>query len=61
MTPFEDYAESGFFQITIEEEGVLYPGSFLVGEVKNYDFTPYNTTVRVEAGQIVEMTRVFVP
>ena len=39
----------------------LYPGSFLVGEVKNYDFTPYNTTVRVEGGQIVEMTRVFVP
>ena len=42
-------------------EIVLYPGSFLVGEVTNYDFTPYNTTVRVEAGQIVEMNRVFAP
>ena len=42
-------------------EVVLYPGSFLVGEVENYNFTPYNTTVRVEGGQIVEMNRVFVP
>ena len=42
-------------------EVILYPGSFLVGEVTNYDFTPYNTTIRVEGGQIVEMTRVFVP
>ena len=42
-------------------EIVLYPGSFLVGEVVNYDFTPYNTTVRVEGGQIVEMNRVFLP
>ena len=40
---------------------VLYPGSFLVGEITNYDFTPYNTTVRVEDGQIVEMNRVFIP
>ena len=39
----------------------LYPGSFLVGEVTNYDFTPYNTTIRVEGGQIVEMTRTFAP
>ena len=42
-------------------EIILYPGSFLTGEVENYDFTPYNTTVRVEDGQIVEMTRIFVP
>ena len=42
-------------------EVVLYPGSFLVGEVTDYNFTPYNTTIRIEAGQIVEMTRVFVP
>ena len=42
-------------------EVVLYPGSFLVGEIENYNFTPYNTTVRVEGGQIVEMNRVFVP
>ena len=42
-------------------EIVLYPGSFLVGEVVNYNFTPYNTTVRVEGGQIVEMNRVYTP
>lgn len=42
-------------------EVVIYPGDFLVGAVADYDFTPYNTTIRVEAGQIVEMTRVFVP
>ena len=42
-------------------EVIFYPGSFLVGEVTNYDFTPYNTTVRVEAGQIVEMNRRFIP
>ena len=40
---------------------ILYPGSFLVGEVKDYNFTPYNTTIRVEEGQIVEMTRRYVP
>ena len=42
-------------------EVVLYPGSFLVGEVTNYDFTPYNTTIRVENGQIVEMIRSYIP
>lgn len=42
-------------------EVVYYPGSFLVGEVSNYDFTPYNTTIRVENGQIVEMNRVYIP
>lgn len=42
-------------------EVVLYPGSFLVGEVTDYNFTPYNTTIRVEAGQVVEMNRMFVP
>ena len=42
-------------------EIVLYPGSFLVGEVTDYNFTPYNTTIRVEGGQIVEMTRAFMP
>ena len=40
---------------------ILYPGSFLVGEVTNYNFVPHNTTVRVEEGQIVEMTRIFMP
>ena len=42
-------------------EIILYPGSFLVGEVTNYDFTPFNTTVRVENGQIMEMNRVYIP
>lgn len=42
-------------------EFILYPGSFLIGEVTNYDFTPYNTTIRVEEGQIVEMNRVYIP
>ena len=42
-------------------EIVLYPGSFLIGEVTNYNFTPYNTTIRVEDGQIVEMNRVYIP
>ena len=42
-------------------EVVFYPGSFLVGEVTDYCFTPHNTTIRVEAGQIVEMIRVYVP
>lgn len=42
-------------------EVVLYPGDFLNGTVSNYDFTPHNTTIRVEAGQIVEMNRVFLP
>ena len=40
---------------------VIYPGDFLNGAVKNYNFTPYNTTIRVEDGQIVEMNRVYVP
>ena len=42
-------------------EVILYPGSFLVGEVTNYDFTPFNTTIRVENGQIVELNRVYIP
>ena len=39
------------------EDVVLYPGSFLINEVTNYDFTPYNTTIRVENGQIIELNR----
>ena len=42
-------------------EVILYPGSFLTDEVTDYNFTPYNTTIRVEAGQIVEMDRMFTP
>ena len=40
---------------------VLYPGSFLVNEVTDYNFTPYNTTIRVEGGEIMELNRVFMP
>ena len=42
-------------------EVVLYPGDFLTGAVADYNFTPYNTTVRVEGGQIVELNRIFTP
>lgn len=42
-------------------EVIYYSGSFLIGEVANYDFTPYNTTVRVEGGQIMEMNRRYIP
>ena len=42
-------------------EVLYYPGSFLIGEVTNYDFTPYNTTIRIEEGQIIEMNRRYVP
>lgn len=42
-------------------EVILYPGDFLVGAVTNYDFTPYNTTIRIADGQIVEMTRSYTP
>ncbi len=42
-------------------EVIFYSGSFLIGEVTDYYFTPHNTTIRVEAGQIVEMNRRYVP
>ena len=42
-------------------EVVYYPGSFLIGEVTDYYFTPRNTTIRVEGGQIVEMFREYIP
>ena len=42
-------------------EVILYPGDFLAGAVTNYDFTPYNTTIRVENGQIVELNRRYTP
>ena len=35
--------------------------SFINGEVANFDFTPYNTTIRIEGGEIVEMIRHYVP
>ena len=42
-------------------EVVFYPGSFLVGEVTNYNFTPHNTTIRIAQGQIVELQRRYTP
>jgi hypothetical protein len=42
-------------------EVTIHSEDFLNGAVKNYDFTPYNTTVRVENGQIVEMNRIYTP
>lgn len=42
-------------------EVLYYPGDFLIGAVTDYHFTPYNTTIRVENGQIIEMYRVYTP
>lgn len=42
-------------------EVMIYPGDFLVGEVTDYNFTPYNTTIRIEDGQIVELNRAYTP
>ena len=42
-------------------EVFYYPGDFLIGAVTDYNFTPYNTTIRVENGQIMEMHRVYIP
>lgn len=42
-------------------EVTFYPGDFLNDEIKNYDFTPYNTTIRMEAGQVVELHRSYTP
>lgn len=52
-----------FYDSSNLEQGeiLFYPGSFLIGEVTNYDFTPYNTTIRVENSQIIEMHRVYIP
>ena len=40
---------------------VYYAGDFLNGTVTDYYFTPYNTTIRIENGEVVEMTRVYIP
>lgn len=40
---------------------IYYAGSFLVGEVTDYHFTPHNTTMRTENGQIVSMERIYTP
>lgn len=52
----------GFDRADLElGEVIIYPGDFLIGAVTNYDFTPYNTTIRIENGQIIEMNRRFIP
>lgn len=42
-------------------EQIYYAGSFLAGEVTDYHFTPHNTTIRTENGQIVSMERIYMP
>lgn len=42
-------------------ELIIYPGDFLIEGAIRYDFTPYNTTIRVEEGQVAELNRVYVP
>ena len=51
---FEGTNESG--------EVIYYPGSFLTDyEDVVYDFTPNNTTIVVEGGQVIHMTHIFTP
>lgn len=46
----------------LEKGEILYnPDSFQTSGIANYGFTPYNTTIRVENNQIVEMYRVYTP
>lgn len=42
-------------------EVTLYPGDLLNDSIENFRFTPFNTTVRVENGQIVEINRSYTP
>lgn len=42
-------------------EVTFYPGDLGTDAIENFHFTPHNTTVRVEGGQIVEMNRRYVP
>lgn len=42
-------------------EIVFYPGDFLIEGVLDYNFTPYNTTIRLEEGQVVALNRVYMP
>ena len=42
-------------------EIIIYPGDFLVNAVTNYDFSPWNTTIRTENGQVVELHRMLIP
>ena len=43
-------------------EKVYYPGDFLVDNSGlDYNFTPYNTSIVVENGVVIEMNRVYTP
>lgn len=44
------------------EEKTYYPGDFLIEEAGiDYNFTPHNTSIVINDGQIIEMNRVYVP
>lgn len=40
---------------------LLTHDSLMMDNIINYDFTPYNTTIRVENGKVVEMERRYTP
>lgn len=42
-------------------EVVFDSNDFLLGEIENYNFTPYNTTIRIAEGQVVELNRRYTP
>ena len=42
-------------------EVTIYPGDFLTDAITDYNFTPHNTTIRVEGGQVVELNRIYTP
>ena len=42
-------------------EQIYSAGSFLSGDITDYYFTPHNTTLRTENGQIVSMERFYTP
>ena len=42
-------------------EVTFYPGDLLNDSIENFHFTPHNTTIRIEGGQVVEMNRRYVP
>lgn len=45
-----------------QEEKIWYAGDFLTpGTDIEYDFTPHNTTITIQNGQVISMHRVFVP
>lgn len=58
---------SGDFQYTDRsdldaEPRVWYPGDFLLEDVGiDYYFTPHNTAIRLEDGQITQMERIYTP